>query len=144
MAGVWDPNQMQMCENPGCLAFFKSHAPDATLRDTLFVYRHMKTLKYMLARWIGEPIFLPILELGAEPILTDDIVLRYRQYCHPELGKSVKEAIREAQDNQIRQCEESDDENRRNQARCMRDDFGIKVPDTDGRAYLPASVVGSD
>src|SRR5512136_1036746 len=118
MAGVWDPNQMQLCENPGCMAFFRSRAPDDTLRDTMFIYRHMKTMKYLLARWLMEKsVFLPILELGDKPVLTEEIVAQFIQYCHPEGQKTAVEALREASDNQIRQCEESDDENRRNQAR---------------------------
>lgn len=141
MAGVFRDDEMQIIEHPGCLDYFKSHASDTVLQDSLFVYRHLKSLKFMLARWIGQPVFLPILELGVEPILNDEIVAAYRAYCHPGSVPSAGTALREARDNEIRESEEYEHEHREMRAKLLRDECGIKVPDRDGTAFLPVGAV---
>jgi len=141
MAGVFRDDEMQIIEHPGCLDYFRSHAPNEDLRTNLFVYRHMKSLKFMLARWIGGSVFLPILELGSAPVLNDEIVATYRAYCHPNSVKSPVEALREARDNEIHQSEEYEHEHRETHAKLLRDECGIKVPDHDGTAFLPVGAV---
>ncbi len=98
----------------------------------------------MVARWISMNTFIAILELGLEPTLDDEIVFSYLQYCFPKSTKSDVLAMKEANDNQIRQDEELEHEHRTSRAKILRDEFHIKVPDEDGTAHLPPALVGTE
>ena len=98
----------------------------------------------MLARWIGQNVFLVILELGLEPTLDDEIVESYFTYCHPQAAKSIKDGLKTAKDNQVKNREELEDDKRTMRAKILRDEFHIKVPDEDGACYLPPGLVGAD
>ena len=128
-------------DNLECLKVFRSRTNDPVLLATLFVYEHMQTGKFILARWIGEPVFLPILELGDTPHLTEEALLRFRQYCHPQAQETAAAAVKQAADNQQRLDEDLDHERREQQARLLRDEAGVKVDDRDGRVFLPAGVL---
>jgi len=142
MAGFWDDQCMKRhSDNLECLNVFRSRTNDPVLRSTLFVYEHMQTGKFILARWIGEPVFLPILDLGDTPRITEEALLRFRQYCHPQAQETAAVALRQAADNQQRLDEDLDHERREQQARLLRDEAGVKVDDSDGRVFLPAGVL---
>ena len=144
MAGVWDPSCMKlMPKGVGCLDSFRAKACDDVLRATLFVYQHMKSGKYMLARWLMEHhVFLPILELGDEPLVSEDAMTRFRQYCYPQARESMTVAVQQAADNQRKLDEELEHDRRESRAKILRDENGIAVPDTDGRVFLPPGVLG--
>ncbi len=144
MAGVFNDKEMKLIPNPACLHFFKSKSPDPDLTTNLFVYQHMKTNKFLLARWIGMNVFLPIVDLGLEPTLDDDIVASYFVYCHPQAAASIEEKLKQAKDYQNKNREELEDDKRTMRAKILRDEFNIKVPDEDGTCYLPPGLVGSE
>lgn len=144
MVGVFNDNQMKLIQNPACLHFFKSKAPDDDLKANLFIYQHQETKKFMLARWLGGDVFIPILDLGLEPTLDDAIVDQYFKYCHPQAAKTIGQGLRQAQDNQQSLNEDLENEKRTMRARILRDEFHIKVPDHDGTCYLPTELVGME
>jgi hypothetical protein len=143
MVGVFDPNRMKLFPGAGCLQYFRSHAPNDDIRKGLFVYRHMDTEKFMLAWWIGQSVFIPILELGAEPVLNDEVVKRYRQYCHPQDAEQAEAALKKAHDNEISLVEEMEYKARETRAQMLRDYAGIKGLPEDGTIHLPEEVLAN-
>ncbi len=143
MVGIWHNNSMKLhSENLECLKVFRSKTNDALLSATMFVYEHKGTGKFLLARWLAEhSVFLPILELGSTPAVTEEALLRFRQYCHPQAEETAAVALRQAADNQQRLNEDLDHERREQQAQVLREDHGLKVDDTDGRVFLPPGVL---
>ena len=135
--GVFNDDKMKLIPNPACLQYFKSKAPDENMRTNLFVYQHMESKNFMLGSWVGGDIFMPILELGKEPLLNDDVVAAYTRYCHPESAQDLTEGLREAKSNQRRLDEDFQYNNRTERARQVRDELGIRVRDEDGCAFLP-------
>ena len=144
MVGLWNSETMKQIQNPGCLHFFKQKAPDEDLRTNVFVYLLVKKNKFMVARWISDNLFLPIVELGSEPVLSDEVVAAYMLYCYPNAGPSVGVGLKEAHDNHIALEEEHEHEKRTIRAKILRDEFHVKVPDEDGCAHLPIGLVGSE
>ena len=142
-SGVWNDNTMKLMPNPGCLHFFKSKAPDENMRTNLFVYQHMETNKFMLAQWLGGDVFIPILEMGDEPLLDDEIVANYMAYCYPNSRQDLVQGLRDAKNNQRRLDEDFQQNNREERARDLRDNYGYKMPDQDGCAFLPPELVGN-
>jgi hypothetical protein len=144
MVGVFDDKQMKLIPNPACLHFFKSKAPDDQLRDNLFVYQHQETKKFIVAKWIGGDVFLPVVDLGLEPTLDDEIVQQYFVYCHPQAAMTIRQGLKQAKDNQQASSEDLEYEQRIMRAKILQDEFHIKVSDEDGTCYLPTGLVGSE
>ena len=144
MIGVYNDNDYKLIPNPACLHFFKSKAPDESMKTNLFVYQVVESGKFMLAKWIGGDVFFPVLELGLEPLLDDDIVDKFFRYCHPQSAMTIREGLKQAKDNQQQNNEELQDDKRTMRAKILRDEFHIKVPDEDGTCYLPIGLVGSE
>ena len=144
MVGVYNDKEYKLIPNPACLHFFKSKAPDESLKKNLFVYQHVESRKFMLAKWIGGDVFFPVLELGKEPLLNDDIVNAFFNYCHPQAAETVRQGLVKAKNNQLTNSEELENDKRTMRAQILRDEFKIKVSDEDGTAYLPTGLVGSE
>jgi hypothetical protein len=142
MTGVFNPAEMRMIPNPGCLHYFKSRAPD-TFKTDLFVYQHMRTKKFLLARWFADTVFDVILELADDLQLNDDIVTQYRNFCHPQSAPSLVKGLKEARNNHLQAEDDYEYEKRSIRAKLMRDEFGIKMPEDDGCVYLPPAIFGS-
>ncbi len=143
MVGVWKPDEMKLLPGcPECLRWFRSKASDETFRDTLFVYQHMKSGKFMLGRWLREyHVFLPVMELGLTPVLNDEIVGKFLSIVHPAREQTAGAAMKQAASNQSRQDEEHDAENREIRAEILRDEYGIKADDRHGGIFLPAGLL---
>jgi len=143
MAGVWDSNLMQYCDNPGCLAWFKSQAPESALRESMFVYKHLRTNTFMLARWLREwHVFYPVMEIGETPVLNDAVVAKFRSIFYPEAAQTAEVALKQASDNQRRDTEDFHAERREIRAKVLRDAHGIRVRHEDGRVFAPAGLLG--
>ena len=143
MVGVWNAECMKLLPGcPECLHWFRSKSSDETFRATLFVYQHMTSKKFMLGRWLREHhVFLPVMELGAEPKLTEEIVAKFLSIVRPAPEQTAAVALKEASDNQQRQDEDHDAENREIRAQLLRDECGIKTDDRDGRVFVPAHLL---
>jgi hypothetical protein len=145
MAGVYDPKVIAILAGvPECLRWFRNNCgADQVLRDSLFIYRHTQSGNFMLARWLMyRSVFLPILELGDAPVLSDQAVVAFRFYVHPDPERTAEAALKQAADNQERGDEEFDAQREENRARMLQDECGIKVRHTDGGVFAPTSILG--
>jgi hypothetical protein len=113
-------------------------------RDTLFLYQHMRTETFILARWLNEHhVFLPLLDLGAEPYLNDEIVAKFLAIVHPAPEQTAEVALQRAADNERRQAEALDNERKEVRAQMLRDECKIKVKrgDVDGTVFAPTGAL---
>lgn len=143
MVGVWDPNRMQLIQGtPECLRWFRKNATDKTFGECLFLYRVIHKNLFMLGRWLAErSVFLPVMEIGPEPVLNDEVVARYLSIVRPRPEQTAQVALKQAADNQSRMDEDFRNERAEIKAKLLRDECGIKADPDDGSIFLPADVL---
>jgi hypothetical protein len=143
MVGVWDPNRMQLVPGtPECLRWFRKNATNKTFGECLFLYRVIHKNLFMLGRWLAEyKVFLPVMEIGAAPVLNDDVVAEYLAIVRPRPEQTARVAIRQAADNQSRMDEDLRNERADIKAKLLRDECGIKADPEDGSIFLPPDVL---
>jgi hypothetical protein len=145
MAGFFRDHMMELIPgDPEALRWFKSRTNDRALRDSLFLYKHHATGKFMLGRWITQRgVFSPLLDLGTDLFagFSDQVRDDYLKLLHPETKLTVAQALQQAKSNQEAQVEKDSKGSIERRNRLLRDECHVKaVPDT-GVVFLPTNVL---
>jgi hypothetical protein len=144
MASFFNPKVMEQVQGtPESLRWFRSRCGSRQeLADDLFLYRHRRTMKFMLAAWLpGRQLFTPILELGNTPDLSDAVVTKFKTWLHPDPEQTVEAALQQAAGQERQAQEDLNAERVEARTRLLRDGMGIKVRHEDGGVFAPADML---